>query len=169
MTATNDSNPWWSVFNQAITAAGGKLSKREILASTTDAKYIRQLGIPALGFSPMTNTPILLHDHNEVWSIYCSVLIFWWLPNLVLIYVGSCSFWKILSSCAESRYMNRLSVPLVHLWNHLFRACNLFVMGEASCAIFHMAVTLQQLCNQGSTSSSATLICFLCHCGFSIT
>ena len=24
-----------------------------------------QLGIPALGFSPMNNTPILLHDHNE--------------------------------------------------------------------------------------------------------
>ena len=24
-----------------------------------------QLGIPALGFSPMNHTPILLHDHNE--------------------------------------------------------------------------------------------------------
>jgi acetylornithine deacetylase/succinyl-diaminopimelate desuccinylase-like protein len=24
-----------------------------------------QLGIPAIGFSPMINTPILLHDHNE--------------------------------------------------------------------------------------------------------
>ncbi|GAV84114.1 Peptidase_M20 domain-containing protein/M20_dimer domain-containing protein [Cephalotus follicularis] len=65
MTATNDSNPWWSVFKQAITAIGGKLAKPEILPSTTDARFIRQLGIPALGFSPMTNTPILLHDHNE--------------------------------------------------------------------------------------------------------
>ncbi|GKU87659.1 hypothetical protein SLEP1_g2022 [Rubroshorea leprosula] len=65
MTLTNASNPWWTVFNQAIEAAGGKLAKPEILASTTDARYIRQLGIPALGFSPMTNTPILLHDHNE--------------------------------------------------------------------------------------------------------
>ncbi|XP_062152709.1 uncharacterized protein LOC133861026 [Alnus glutinosa] len=65
MTTTNDSNPWWSVFKQAITAVGGKLAKPEILVSTTDARYIRQLGIPALGFSPMTNTPILLHDHNE--------------------------------------------------------------------------------------------------------
>ncbi|MBA0581251.1 uncharacterized protein LOC105786149 [Gossypium raimondii] len=65
MTLTNDSNPWWPVFKQAIEAAGGKLSRPEILASTTDARFMRQRGIPTLGFSPMTNTPILLHDHNE--------------------------------------------------------------------------------------------------------
>ncbi|KAK7275671.1 hypothetical protein RIF29_16792 [Crotalaria pallida] len=65
MTATNDSNPWWLVFKQAITSAGGKLSKPEILPSTTDARFIRHKGIPVLGFSPMRNTPILLHDHNE--------------------------------------------------------------------------------------------------------
>ncbi|XP_044475999.1 aminoacylase-1-like [Mangifera indica] len=65
MTPTNDSNPWWSVFKQAVTAAGGKIAKPEILASTTDARYMRQLGIPTLGFSPMSNTPILLHDHDE--------------------------------------------------------------------------------------------------------
>ncbi|CAN6202137.1 unnamed protein product [Urochloa humidicola] len=64
-TATNESNPWWSVFEQAIMSAGGKLSKPEILSSTTDSRFVRQLGIPALGFSPMTNTPILLHDNNE--------------------------------------------------------------------------------------------------------
>ncbi|KAG8389748.1 hypothetical protein BUALT_Bualt01G0010900 [Buddleja alternifolia] len=65
MTATNDSNPWWSIFKQAIAASGGKLAKPEILPSTTDARFMRQLGIPTLGFSPMKNTPILLHDHNE--------------------------------------------------------------------------------------------------------
>lgn len=70
MTLTNASNPWWLVFKQAITSAGGKLAKPEILPSTTDARYIRQKGIPALGFSPMTNTPILLHDHNEVWQFF---------------------------------------------------------------------------------------------------
>jgi aminoacylase len=59
-------NPWWSLFEQAIISAGGKLSKPEILASTTDSRFVRQLGIPALGFSPMINTPILLHDNNEV-------------------------------------------------------------------------------------------------------
>ncbi|KAH9605569.1 hypothetical protein KSS87_022543 [Heliosperma pusillum] len=65
MTATDDTNPWWSVFEKAIIAVGGKLAKPEILASTTDARFIRYRGIPALGFSPMTHTPILLHDHNE--------------------------------------------------------------------------------------------------------
>ncbi|KAB1205342.1 Aminoacylase-1 [Morella rubra] len=65
ITPTNDSNPWWSIFKQAINAVGGKLAKPEILSSTTDARYMRQLGIPALGFSPMSNTPILLHEHNE--------------------------------------------------------------------------------------------------------
>ncbi|CAK7347002.1 unnamed protein product [Dovyalis caffra] len=65
MTATDDSNPWWSVFKQAIAAAGGKLAKPEILPSTTDARFMRELGIPVFGFSPMTDTPILLHDHNE--------------------------------------------------------------------------------------------------------
>ncbi|KAJ0984519.1 hypothetical protein J5N97_002875 [Dioscorea zingiberensis] len=64
-TATDESNPWWSVFEKAVIASGGKLSKPEILASTTDARFMRQWGIPALGFSPMTNTPILLHEHNE--------------------------------------------------------------------------------------------------------
>uniref|UniRef100_K7M6U8 N-acyl-aliphatic-L-amino acid amidohydrolase n=1 Tax=Glycine max TaxID=3847 RepID=K7M6U8_SOYBN len=53
MTATNDSYPRWSDF------------KPEILASTTNARYLKQKGIPVLSFSPMKNTPILLHDHNE--------------------------------------------------------------------------------------------------------
>lgn len=71
MTATNDSNPWWSIFKQAVEAAGGKLAKPEILTSTTDARFMRQMGIPTFGFSPMKNTPILLHDHNEVTLVSC--------------------------------------------------------------------------------------------------
>ncbi|XP_031490484.1 uncharacterized protein LOC116257676 [Nymphaea colorata] len=65
VTFPNESNPWWKVFEEAVTASGGKLSKPEILASTTDARYAREMGIPTLGFSPMMNTPILLHEHNE--------------------------------------------------------------------------------------------------------
>ncbi|KAA0058504.1 TBC1 domain family member 2A [Cucumis melo var. makuwa] len=45
-----------------------ELSKPEILATTTDARFMRQMRIPVLGFSPMINTPILLHDHNEFLS-----------------------------------------------------------------------------------------------------
>lgn len=36
-----------------------------VCPGATDASYIRPLGIPVLGFSPMPTTPILLHDHNE--------------------------------------------------------------------------------------------------------
>ena len=37
----------------------------EIFPAATDSCFFRELGIPALGFSPMRNTPVLLHDHNE--------------------------------------------------------------------------------------------------------
>ena len=46
--------------------AGGKLDKAEILPASTDSRYVRKEGIVAFGFSPMANTPVLLHDHNEV-------------------------------------------------------------------------------------------------------
>ena len=36
---------------------------RQILESLKNPKF--QLGIGSLGFSPMINTPVLLHDHNE--------------------------------------------------------------------------------------------------------
>lgn len=48
MTSTDDTNPWWSVFEQAIVAVGAKLAKPEILASTTDSRFMRQRGIPTL-------------------------------------------------------------------------------------------------------------------------
>ena len=41
-----------------------KLNQR-IFPAATDIRYIRQIGIPAFGFSPMNHTPVLLHDHDE--------------------------------------------------------------------------------------------------------
>ncbi|EPS64004.1 hypothetical protein M569_10775, partial [Genlisea aurea] len=58
-------NPWWRLLEEAVEVAGGKLGKPEIFPASTDARYFRELGLPAIGFSPMANTPILLHDHNE--------------------------------------------------------------------------------------------------------
>ena len=43
---------------------GLKLNKL-IFPAATDSRYMRDIGIPALGFSPMNNTPVLLHDHDE--------------------------------------------------------------------------------------------------------
>ncbi|XP_021811472.1 aminoacylase-1 [Prunus avium] len=65
LTATDSSNPWWGLLEEAVKKANGKLGKPEIFPASTDARYFRQLGLPAIGFSPMANTPILLHDHNE--------------------------------------------------------------------------------------------------------
>lgn len=64
-TATDGSNHWWSLLEGAITKANGKLEKPEIFPASTDARYFRDRGLPAIGFSPMASTPILLHDHNE--------------------------------------------------------------------------------------------------------
>ena len=36
-----------------------------MLIITHTLKFVFQIGIPVLGFSPINNTPILLHDHNE--------------------------------------------------------------------------------------------------------
>lgn len=65
-TKTDDSNLWWLLLEEAIKKADGKVGKPEIFPAATDSRYFRNLGLPAIGFSPMANTPLLLHDHNEV-------------------------------------------------------------------------------------------------------
>lgn len=37
----------------------------QVFPGGTDSRYVRGVGKPALGFSPMNFTPVLLHDHNE--------------------------------------------------------------------------------------------------------
>ncbi|KAJ4847312.1 hypothetical protein Tsubulata_047795, partial [Turnera subulata] len=64
-TRTDGSDPWWTMLEEAVTQAGEKLGRPEIFPASTDARYFREQGVPAIGFSPMANTPILLHDHNE--------------------------------------------------------------------------------------------------------
>uniref|UniRef100_A0A8C5QAH4 Aminoacylase 1 n=1 Tax=Leptobrachium leishanense TaxID=445787 RepID=A0A8C5QAH4_9ANUR len=63
ITSIDESYPWWKAFSKPCNE-GLKL-KPEIFPAGTDSRYIRQAGYPALGFSPMNHTPILLHDHNE--------------------------------------------------------------------------------------------------------
>ncbi|KAL9238327.1 hypothetical protein vseg_012762 [Gypsophila vaccaria] len=65
LTVADSSNPWWVLFKKAVLDAGGKLEKPEIFFGATDARFFRQQGLPAIGFSPIANTPTLLHDHNE--------------------------------------------------------------------------------------------------------
>ncbi|XP_056129626.1 aminoacylase-1A-like isoform X2 [Lampris incognitus] len=64
MTSTDDTDPWWNAFSITCKAMNMTLEK-EIFPAATDSRFIREVGIPAIGFSPMHRTPILLHDHNE--------------------------------------------------------------------------------------------------------
>lgn len=74
--------PWWDAFIDACRFENISLIKT-IFPAATDSKFLRMQGIPSLGFSPMNNTPILLHDHNEFLNekvflrgidIYCTII-----------------------------------------------------------------------------------------------
>ncbi|XP_067042293.1 aminoacylase-1-like isoform X1 [Acropora muricata] len=82
ITSTADDDPWWSVVSSACKKMGLTLEK-EIFPAGTDSRFLRELGYPAIGFSPMNNTPILLHDHDEFLNesvflrgieIYCEII-----------------------------------------------------------------------------------------------
>nr|CAD7205489.1 unnamed protein product [Timema douglasi] len=64
ITPLDDSNPYWSTFKAACDTLQLKVTPA-IFPGGTDSRYVRLVGIPALGFSPMNNTPVLLHDHDE--------------------------------------------------------------------------------------------------------
>lgn len=64
LTSTDENDPWWQAFSSTCKAMNMTL-KKEIFPAATDSRFIREVGLPAIGFSPMNLTPILLHDHNE--------------------------------------------------------------------------------------------------------
>uniref|UniRef100_A0AAQ4QT92 N-acyl-aliphatic-L-amino acid amidohydrolase n=1 Tax=Gasterosteus aculeatus aculeatus TaxID=481459 RepID=A0AAQ4QT92_GASAC len=64
LTSTAENDPWWRAFAAGCDDLNLTLEK-EIFPAATDSRFIRAVGIPAIGFSPMNRTPILLHDHNE--------------------------------------------------------------------------------------------------------
>lgn len=65
-TATDDSNCWWVAFQEAMTSTlsenaalcamprMGHKVEPEVFPAATDSRFLRELHIPALGFSPMT-------------------------------------------------------------------------------------------------------------------
>jgi len=64
MTSTSPEDPWFSALSAGFNKHNLK-TKNEIFPAGTDSRYLREVGIPAIGFSPMPNTPTLLHDHDE--------------------------------------------------------------------------------------------------------
>lgn len=63
-TRIGDKSPWWVAFSGACKDKNITIEP-EIFPAATDSRYLRWAGYQCLGFSPMNNTPILLHDHNE--------------------------------------------------------------------------------------------------------
>ena len=64
LTSVAANDPWFAAFTRGCDVSGVKTTPR-IFSGATDSRFIREVGVPALGFSPMNHTPILLHDHNE--------------------------------------------------------------------------------------------------------
>ncbi|KAL7027801.1 hypothetical protein ACKWTF_005592 [Chironomus riparius] len=63
-TKVDETNIYWTGIKQALDEMKLEV-KPLVFVAGTDAAYIRAKGIPAIGFSPMNNTPVLLHDHDE--------------------------------------------------------------------------------------------------------
>ena len=64
LTSIAEKDPWYQAFMKGAKKHDLEIVPR-IFPAGTDSRYIREVGIPAFGFSPMNNTPVLLHDHNE--------------------------------------------------------------------------------------------------------
>lgn len=63
-TKLDDTNPFWIAFKNACDKKGITL-QIGIFPGGTDSRFVRNVGIPAICFSPMNKTKILLHDHDE--------------------------------------------------------------------------------------------------------
>ncbi|CAH8574199.1 unnamed protein product [Schistosoma turkestanicum] len=73
-TPDESTNSWWAALMNVCSKYGSKVQKR-IFPGGTDARFLReyhllphvtnQKPIQAIGFSPIRNTPVLLHDHDE--------------------------------------------------------------------------------------------------------
>ncbi|KAJ0179721.1 hypothetical protein K1T71_004312 [Dendrolimus kikuchii] len=63
-TKLDDSLPFWGALEKTCNEMGYKLNCL-ICPGATDARFIRRQGIPAINFSPLPNTPMLIHCHDE--------------------------------------------------------------------------------------------------------
>jgi len=57
-------NPWYNIFGSSLTKMGMTFEP-EVFPAATDSRFLRALGIRALGFSPMRNSEIMLHENDE--------------------------------------------------------------------------------------------------------
>ena len=60
----SNENPWYKIFSASLNNAGYHIEP-QVFPAATDSRFLRALGIRALGFSPMRNTEIMLHENDE--------------------------------------------------------------------------------------------------------
>eukprot|EP00934_Nitzschia_sp_Nitz4_P008211 Nitzschia sp. Nitz4//scaffold17_size182527//70303//71634//NITZ4_001848-RA/size182527-processed-gene-0.50-mRNA-1//-1//CDS//3329539322//8201//frame0 len=58
-------NPWYALVADTLDKEMGISLTPQVFPAATDSRFLRALGIRALGFSPMRNTEIMLHEHDE--------------------------------------------------------------------------------------------------------
>jgi len=58
-------NPWYGVFCHAMEKSMNLKIQPQVFPAATDSRFLRVLGIRALGFSPMRFSEILLHENDE--------------------------------------------------------------------------------------------------------
>ncbi|XP_033221949.1 aminoacylase-1-like isoform X2 [Belonocnema kinseyi] len=63
-TKLDDSNPFWIAFKKTFDDFVLKLEPI-IISPASDSRFLRAIGIPALGFAPMINTTNRMHASNE--------------------------------------------------------------------------------------------------------
>ncbi|XP_075970876.1 aminoacylase-1-like [Anticarsia gemmatalis] len=63
-TILNDKLTFWTALEKAVNDMGFTINP-VICPGATDARYVRQQGIPAINFSPLVSSPLLAHAHDE--------------------------------------------------------------------------------------------------------
>ncbi|UJR21092.1 hypothetical protein I4U23_024192 [Adineta vaga] len=64
LTNINESSWWLTSLKRTFEEMNCK-TNWTVFPAGTDSRFLRYLDYPAIGFSPIINTPVLLHDHNE--------------------------------------------------------------------------------------------------------
>ena len=60
-----ESNPWWPLLVNTLEKEFNIHATAEVFPAATDSRFLRALGVKVFGFSPIRNSPILLHEHDE--------------------------------------------------------------------------------------------------------
>lgn len=62
-------NPWFNIFSNFLEKECSMKVDPCVFPAATDSRFLRALGIRAIGFSPMRSSPVLLHEHDEYLNI----------------------------------------------------------------------------------------------------